>query len=123
MLLGAGGCAGWYAVQALRALATDDLVRDVHLLAVHHEWAVRSLAALTWANSAPSDAAVGLLLASDLDQRVRRSLADGLRGAVTTAATEQVRKTLAADSRHSVRSLLSRARFGDEDRSPASRGI
>jgi hypothetical protein len=104
-LLGSGQSSGYHAVRALQILGTEELVQHVTLLAVHQDWATRSLAAVTWPGSAPTDATVGLRLARDPDQRVRRSLAGALREA-HSEPIERVREILGADPRHSVRRLL-----------------
>ncbi|HWD81432.1 MAG TPA: hypothetical protein VG497_21200 [Kribbella sp.] len=105
-LLGLGRNAGYRAVQALQILGPGELLRDVPLLAVHQDWAARSLAAVTWPDSRPTDATVGLLLAKDPDQRVRRSLARAVREAHHSETIERVRAVLGTDPRHSVRRLL-----------------
>ncbi|MGC7103141.1 hypothetical protein ACPZ19_51545 [Amycolatopsis lurida] len=104
-LLGSGQNSGYHAVRALQILGTEELFHHVTLLAVHQDWAARSLAAVTWPGSAPTDATVGLLLARDPDQRVRRSLASALREAHHSETTKRVREVLDADPRHSVRRL------------------
>ncbi|WP_410614427.1 hypothetical protein [Amycolatopsis sp. lyj-109] len=105
-LLGAGQNSGYHAVRALQILGAKELFHHVTLLAVHQGWAARSLAAITWPGSTPIDATVGLLLARDPDQRVRRSLAGALREVDRREPTDQVREVLGADPRHSVRRLL-----------------
>ncbi|MEV6825557.1 hypothetical protein [Amycolatopsis sp. NPDC051102] len=105
-LLGLGRNAGYRAVQALQILGPGELLRDVPLLAVHQDWAARSLAAVTWPDSTPSEATVGLLLAHDPDQRVRRSLARAVHEAHHSESIERVRAVLGSDPRHSVRRLL-----------------
>jgi hypothetical protein len=105
-LLGAGQNSGYHAVRALQILGAEELFHHVTLLAVHQDWAARSLAAVTWPGSTPTDATVGLLLARDPDQRVRRSLAGALRKADHSEPTDRVREVLGADPRYSVRRLL-----------------
>ncbi|KOV84629.1 hypothetical protein [Nocardia sp. NRRL S-836] len=104
-LLGSGQNSVYHAVRALQILGVEKLLQHVTLLAVHQDWATRCLAAVTWPRSAPTDATVGLLLARDPDQRVRRSLAGALREHHSEPA-ERVREVLRADPRHSVRRLL-----------------
>jgi hypothetical protein len=101
-LLGIPG-AGWYVVRALQVIAPADLVRDVPLLASQQDWAMRSLAAITWASSSPDDPRIGLLLATDPDVRVRRALARALPDSSVADAVAQVRAVMREDKRHSVR--------------------
>ncbi|MCC8251191.1 hypothetical protein [Saccharothrix luteola] len=107
-LLGTSESSGRLVVRALRTVKPDDLARDVPLLAVQQDWAARALAGITWAAGEPNDAMIGLLLAEDRDQRVRRSLADGLRHAVTTPTIKAVQDKLRTDPRFSVRRLVGR---------------
>lgn len=107
-LLGVAG-GGHLSVRALQILAPQDLVTSMPLLAVHQDWAARSLAAIIWAQSSPIDPAIGLLLASDRDKRVRRSLADAIRMASRSEAIETVSAKLSDDPRFSVRALLERS--------------
>ena len=98
--------AGYYVVRALQKLAPTALAHDVPLLATQADWAVRSLAALTWAIRSPDDPTIGLLLAEDNDVRVRRALASAVSNADKTTVTTAVETTLRTDRHFSVRSLL-----------------
>lgn len=98
--------AGYYVVRALQKLAPPDLALDVPLLATQADWAVRSLAALTWATSSPDDPTIGLLLAQDNDVRVRRALALAMSNADKTMATAAAEAALRTDRHFSVRSIL-----------------
>lgn len=100
--------AGYLSVRALQVLAPQDLANFLPFLAVHQDWAARSLAAITWAQSSPTDPAIGLLLAEDPDQRVRRALAGAVRMTSRSESVDAVTTRLAADRRFSVRVLLAR---------------
>ncbi|MDQ2706298.1 MAG: hypothetical protein M3Z25_01040 [Actinomycetota bacterium] len=109
--------ADYYVVRALQKLAPPDLARDVPLLATQADWAVRSLAALTWATSSPDDPTIGLLLAQDNDVRVRKALASALANTdKTIATTTAVEAALRADRHFSVRSFLAAAAGTDATR-------
>lgn len=103
-LIGADSDSDYYVTRALQVLQ-DDLARDIPYLA-KQGWALRSLAAIAWANADDSDPQIGGLLAGDPDPRVRRALADALARARPTPRTDDARDTLHADPRHSVRRLL-----------------
>jgi hypothetical protein len=105
-LLTASEDAGYYVTHTLQLLKPGDLNRDVPLLAVHADWALRSLAAITWVANEPQDLNVGFLLADDADPRVRRALAHAVARNSTTQATRQVKEKLRTDRRASVRRLL-----------------
>lgn len=100
--------AGYYCVRALQVLDPDDLVNDVPFLAVHQDWAARSLAAITWTQSSPDDPTIGLVLAGDHDQRVRRALAQGVACAPRSEPIDTVAAKLADDPRFSIRVYLQR---------------
>ena len=75
-LIGTDGDADYHVTRALQVLK-DGLERDVPLL-VKQGWALRSLAAYTWALTPALPGAIGELLAADPDVRVRRALAQAL---------------------------------------------
>ncbi|WP_298797044.1 hypothetical protein [uncultured Pseudonocardia sp.] len=97
---------GYFAVRALQRLSPADLLHDLPLLIIQPDWAARSLGAITWATTAPSDPTIGLALARDIDVRVRRALAQALSGTEPTPTISKVIAELTADAHFSVRSLL-----------------
>jgi hypothetical protein len=103
-LIGADGDADYHVTQALRVLQ-DDLERDVQLL-MGYGWALRSLAAISWARSQSLDPRIGQRLAADPDPRVRRALADALSRTEPDDRTAAARERLHRDPRHSVRRRL-----------------
>lgn len=103
-LIGADGDADYHVTRALRVLQ-DDLERDVPLL-MGFGWALRSLAAISWARSQSLDPRIGRRLAADPDPRVRRALADALSGTEPDERTAAARERLHSDARHSVRARL-----------------
>ena len=68
-------------------------------------WALRSLAAILWAESSDMPDDVGSAFAQDYDVRVRRALATALANR-DNVGSAHVRDVLHADSRWSVRSIL-----------------
>jgi hypothetical protein len=66
-------------------------------------WALRSLAAILWAQSTHLPKELGMILSRDSDGRVRRTLASELRDDQRSA---DVRAVLEADPRWSVRSIV-----------------
>jgi hypothetical protein len=107
-LIGSSEGADWYVAHTLKALELSDADRDLPLLASQPHWALRSLAALTWAATLEAPVTIGHLLAEDSDPRVRRALASTLSTATNPTATE-VRTVLADDPCHSVRELVESA--------------
>jgi hypothetical protein len=103
-LIGADGDADYHVTQALRVLK-DDLERDVPLL-MGLGWALRSLAAISWAQSNSLDPRFGQRLAADPDARVRRALADAPSRTEPDGRTATAREKLRTDPRHSVRTRL-----------------
>ena len=87
--------------QVLGTSPSDEL-----LYLAKQDWALRSLAALGWADNEDADPALGTTLARDKDVRVRRALAAALAKRESTQRTQQVRSILAADPRYSVRACL-----------------
>lgn len=69
-------------------------------------WALRSLAAISWAESNSLDAGIGQRLAADPDARVRRALAGALSRTEPDERTAAARQKLQNDPRHSVRTCL-----------------
>jgi hypothetical protein len=106
-LIGTDGDADWGVTRALQVLHAD-LEREVPYLA-GLGWALRSLAAISWAASDNLDSALGVALANDPDPRVRRTLASALAERSADARTAAARERLHHDPRHSVRELLARA--------------
>lgn len=106
MLIGSSEHADWYVTHTLRRLNTDN-GRDLPFLATQPHWALRSLAALTWARSSTAAPEIGRLLAEDADPRVRRALASALAESPTNPATAELREHLTADPCYSVRKLIS----------------
>ncbi len=103
-LIGADGDADYHVTRALQVLQ-DGLERDVPFLA-KQGWALRCLAAQTWARTPALPSAIGDALAVDPEVRVRRTLAQELADTSPDERTAGARRQLAADSRHSVRRLL-----------------
>lgn len=103
-LIGADGDADYHVTRALQVLR-DGLERDVPFLS-KQGWALRCLAAQTWARTPALPSALGDALASDSDVRVRRTLAQELASSIPDERTADARRRLSIDSRHSVRSLL-----------------
>ncbi len=104
-LIGADGDADRDITSALQVLQAD-LEREVPYLA-GLGWALRSLAAISWAASESLDSALGAVLAEDPDPRVRRTLATALAKRSADTRTATTRERLQHDPRHSVRKLLS----------------
>lgn len=98
----------YFAVAALQRLAPADLIDDLPRLVLQTGWAARSLAALTWAASSPTDSTLGLVLARDSDVRVRRALAQAISATSDAPTIDAVRDVLQTDAHSSVRSLLRR---------------
>jgi hypothetical protein len=96
----------YFAVKALQRLTPADLINDLPQLIVQPDWAARSLAALTWAMSSPTDTAIGLLLARDSDVRVRRALAHAAANVDSTPTITTISAVLRTDTHFSVRSLI-----------------
>jgi hypothetical protein len=81
------------------------------ILAIHPDQAVRSLAAIRWTRQEPHDQDLGLRLARDPDPEVRRALAHALTlRSADDAALTQIRSTLLADPRFSIRRLAAGGR-------------
>jgi hypothetical protein len=76
-------------------------------------WALRSLAAILWAQSTNRPKELGMILSRDSDARVRRTFATELRDKDDDRSTN-IRAVLEADPRWSVRSIArSRGSQGD----------
>lgn len=103
-LIGTDGDADYHVTRALQVLQ-DGLDRDVPFL-VKQGWALRCLAAHTWARTPALPSTIGDLLTADPDPRVRRNLAQALTGIALDERTDNVRQQLLTDPRHSVRRLL-----------------
>ncbi len=105
-LIGEGDDAEYWATFAIRELQDDVDDGTLQVLA-RQSWSLRSLAAIRWAKSDTLSSAMGELLATDPDPRVRRTLAEAVELAPATERTDRVREVLLADPRHSVRKLVS----------------
>ncbi len=104
-LIGSSDHANWYVTQTLKLLNNDN-DRALPLLATQPHWALRSLAALTWAHSSTAAPETGRLLAKDADPRVRRALASALATSPVNPTTAELRQHLAEDPCYSVRRLI-----------------
>lgn len=103
-LIGADGDTDYHITRALHVLQ-DGLERDVPFLA-KQSWALRCLAAQTWARTSALPSPLGDILASDPDVRVRRALAQELAKTALDERTADARRQLSTDIRHSVRRLI-----------------
>ncbi|WP_223775367.1 hypothetical protein [Streptomyces sp. 135] len=92
----------YWPTRALQQLG--DTVKDDLAFLASQGWAIRSLAAILWADHG-EPAHLGHRLAADPDVRVRRALATALHRR-TDASHPSVREQLAADPAHSVRAAL-----------------
>jgi hypothetical protein len=108
-LIGSSERADWYITRTLQILNTND--RDLPFLATQPHWALRSLAAVTWASSNTAAPEIGRLLAEDADPRVRRALASALAESPNPAAPE-LGHHLSTDPCYSVRNLISLTQLG-----------
>lgn len=104
-LLGATEDGDYWSTRALQVL-TDDLKPEIVPVLATLRWPLRSLAAIVWAKSDSLDSRLGVTLAKDPDQRVRRALAGALATIPAGPRTAPARQHLAADPRFSVRSAL-----------------
>jgi hypothetical protein len=102
-LIGADDDADYCVARALQVLQAD-LARDLPYLA-KQGWALRSFAAIVWAQSTDGDPPLGAALAADPDPRVRRALADALTD-TPDERTAAARDLLRIDPRYSVRKRL-----------------
>ena len=103
-LIGSSDEANWYIAHSLRILGADD--RNLPFLATQPHWALRSLAAITWAQSSTAAPEIGRILTEDADPRVRRAIASALAESPNPAAPE-LRHHLLTDPCHSIRRLVS----------------
>lgn len=95
-----------YLAAVLQILPKEQLSKDAVFLATHPEWTIRAVAALAWAADSTTEFAdLGVLLAIDLDPRVRRTLADAI-GSLQEARFDEAKVKLAQDARFSVRSKI-----------------
>jgi hypothetical protein len=104
-LIGGTDDGDYWCTRALQAL-TDDLTPDFAPVLATLGWPLRSLAAIIWSRSEEVDSNLGLTLARDADQRVRRALAQALSAAPASTRTSPARRQLSDDVRFSVRSAL-----------------
>ena len=103
VLLGLGGSSDYWPTRALQRLGPS-LKDDMGFL-LGSGWALRSLAAILWAeHGGPSY--VGARLAGDDDVRVRRAFAEALAGAEQSESHDAVRGRLALDPCYSVRAAI-----------------
>ncbi len=102
-LIGADDDQDYYVTKALQVLQSE--LADIAPLLAHFGWALRSLAAISWAESSSMPADLGEKLSRDPDARVRRALAQGIRKS-DAPHTNVVREALKSDPRWSVRSIL-----------------
>ena len=77
-LIGVAGDQDYYLAQALQVLKTD--LTEIAPVLAQAGWALRSVAAISWASDPSMPPALGERLGTDPDARVRRSLATAIRG-------------------------------------------
>jgi hypothetical protein len=93
----------YYLTRALQVLRSE--LGEIVTILAKSGWALRSLAAITWAKSSGLPAELGEELSRDPNVRVRRALAQEILKS-NAAHTNSVRTTLESDPRWSVRSIL-----------------
>lgn len=102
-LIGVAGEHDHYLARALRRIGTG--LDDIASLLAQGGWAMRSVAAITWAKFSSLPFELGERLSRDPDPRVRRALAGAIKE-YPSSHTEQIRGALQSDPRWSVRSIL-----------------
>lgn len=102
-LIGVAGEHDHYLARTLRRIGTD--LDDIAPLLAQSGWAMRSVAAITWAKSSSLSAEMGERLSRDPDPRVRRALATAIKE-YPGSHTDQIRTALQSDPRWSVRSIM-----------------
>ena len=104
-MIGPDDRSGYWATRALRQLQDTDALNDDLGFLSGQGCAARSLAAAIWARH-PSPPHLGARLATDLDPRVRRALAEGLSKVDPASEQMDVRQLLVRDPAYSVRRCL-----------------
>lgn len=100
-LIGVGTDEDYRVTTALQVVKSE--LGDSASMLAQGGWALRSLAAILWAESTDLSIELGMTLSQDRDVRVRRTLARELRDDQRSA---DVRAVLEADPRWSVRSIV-----------------